>query len=507
MRDFSGEGPRVQRVRRRAALGGLIEFWSVNQRPPAWESMQKRTRGIVILLVLLAVILPLGLLSWLIAGGDDFTAIDHGESYGSSIYKRYQGEVYAAVPSNGYYRMRDADPAAFETFDTGRYDGRQAARDGRHVYCGNRVLPGMRPASTRYLGNSYFSDGAVTYFCDFASERNGELGQMDELWQTILYRAGKGDKPQTYLYPFLALPASAQPYRPLLDRQLATDGARVFYEGREMPQADPARLRRIAAIQRGEARPGENFFGDGRRVYYRETLLPLSDDPALYTFTVGNLHRQPYLHDPRDGMVYLGALAFDRAHAPYRLLSEAGRHMLHALFAGKDGIYFYNSEKRVVERAGDDPFAAGGFTALSPYVFWDGRQLLFLKGKAVWNRSRTGGRLISRSTLILRMKDAPAGQWTRLGGVYHDFGSVWRNGDALYYLDELGPDQLIPSAIYRILDPMAADFLLRSRQTRQIKTDDIRNLVRSGKLAAPESDEVLEAKTRYRRGVLSFFLD
>ncbi|MFY1975917.1 hypothetical protein ACOTCQ_32120, partial [Achromobacter dolens] len=74
-----------------------------------------------------------------------------------------------------------------------------------------------------------------------ASERNLELGRLDELWQRILYRAGKGDKPQTYLYPFLALPASAQAYRPLLDRQLATDGARVFYEGRAMPQADPAR--------------------------------------------------------------------------------------------------------------------------------------------------------------------------------------------------------------------------------------------------------------------------
>ncbi|MFY1972528.1 DKNYY domain-containing protein, partial [Achromobacter dolens] len=166
--------------------------------------MHKRTRGIVIVLVLLTAILPMMLLIWLIDdSGDDFAAIDHGESYGSSIYKRYQGEVYAAVPSNGYYRMREADPAGFETFDTGRYDGRQAARDGRHVYCGNLVLPGMRPASTRYLGNSYFSDGSATYFCDFASERNLELGRLDELWQRILYRAGKGDKPQTYLYPFL----------------------------------------------------------------------------------------------------------------------------------------------------------------------------------------------------------------------------------------------------------------------------------------------------------------
>ena len=89
--------------------------------------------------VLLTAILPLMLLIWLVDGGDDFAAIDHGESYGSSIYKHYQGAVYAAVPSNGYYRVNEADPAGLEAFDTGRYDGRQAARDGRHVYCGNLV--------------------------------------------------------------------------------------------------------------------------------------------------------------------------------------------------------------------------------------------------------------------------------------------------------------------------------------------------------------------------------
>lgn len=112
---------------------------------------------------------------------------------------------------------------------------------------------------------------------------------------------------------------------------------------------------------------------------------------------------------------------------------------------------------------------------------------------------------MSRSTLVLRMKDAPTGQWTKLGDVYHGFGSVWRHGDALYYLDELGATQLIYSPIYRILDHKAADFLLRSQQTRQIKADDIRKLVHGGTLAVPAFDEVLEAKTRYRRGLLSLF--
>ncbi|MFY1919099.1 hypothetical protein ACOTDL_04910 [Achromobacter xylosoxidans] len=46
---------------------------------------------------------------------------------------------------------------------------------------------------------------------------------------------------------------------------------------------------------------------------------------------------------------------------------------------------------------------------------------------------------------------------------------------------------------------------MRSQQTRQIKADDIRKLVHGGTLAVPAFDEVLEAKTRYRRGLLSLF--
>ena len=254
--------------------------------------------------MLIVAILPMFLLFWLMSGDDEnFATIDHGQSYGNSIYKRYQDVVYAAVPSNGYYRIDAADPASFQAFDTGAFDGRQAGRDQRHVYCGNLILPDLRPASARYLGNSYFSDGAATYFCSMHSRLNRELEPLDEFWQKLRHRAGAGPKPQTYLYPYVALPASARPYRPLLDRDLATDGARAFYRGLEMPQANPATLRRVPVGRDGDVRPSDDFFADGSRVYFHQQPLPLSDDPALHAFMVGDLYQQPYLRDPRDGMV------------------------------------------------------------------------------------------------------------------------------------------------------------------------------------------------------------
>ncbi|PQZ69214.1 hypothetical protein CQ050_12350 [Achromobacter sp. MYb9] len=465
--------------------------------------MQKRTRWIGIVLALVIAGLPMSLLLFVL-DGDPYAAADKGESYRSSIYKRYQGVIYAAVPSNGYYPVDEADPASFQQFDTPVFDGRQAGKDTRNVYCGNRILPGMKPASTQYLGNSYFSDGSTTYYCSLFSVVNDELGAVKEVWQTVLFGMGRGAKPQNYVYPFTALPASTQPYRPVLDRDLATDGTKVFYRGNELPQANAGTIRRLPQSRDGGERLSDDFFADGRHVYFHEALLPVSDDPGLRAFGVGDLDRQPYLYDPRDGMVYVGTQSFDTAHAPYRLLSEHGQHLKQALFTGRDGIYFYNNEKRRMERAGDDPFASGGFTALSPFVFWDGKQVLFLKGAESWGSSRGGGGLVSRSTLIKRMKDAPTGEWKKLGDVYHQFGSVWQNGDQRYYLDQTGSSQLVFSPIYQIMDRETADFLLRSQQTLDIRMDDIRKLIRGGKLVVPASDKVLEATVRYR-GFLSWF--
>lgn len=111
---------------------------------------------------------------------------------------------------------------------------------------------------------------------------------------------------------------------------------------------------------------------------------------------------------------------------------------------------------------------------------------------------------MSRSTLVNRLRDAPDGAWIKRGVVYHNFGTVWQKGGTLYYFDEMGPSQLISSPIYQILDPVAADFLLRSQETRQIKADDIRKLIRGGRLAVPQYETVLEAKTRYRK-IFSIF--
>src|SRR6478609_3869951 len=112
--------------------------------------MLNRKRWIGIILALVIAGLPMTLLL-LVLDNDDYAAADDGESYKGRIYKRSDGAIYAAVPSNVYYRIDEADPASFKAFYTPTYDCRNAARDSRHVYCGNLILPGLKPTSTQFL--------------------------------------------------------------------------------------------------------------------------------------------------------------------------------------------------------------------------------------------------------------------------------------------------------------------------------------------------------------------
>ena len=106
----------------RSGTGRLLESLAANPGPARARNRARRTatpckraKRIVITIVLIVAILPMFLLFWLMSGDDEnFATIDHGQSYGNSIYKRYQDAVYAAVPSNGYYRIDAADPASFQ---------------------------------------------------------------------------------------------------------------------------------------------------------------------------------------------------------------------------------------------------------------------------------------------------------------------------------------------------------------------------------------------------------
>jgi hypothetical protein len=77
--------------------------------------------------------------------------------------------------------------------------------------------------------------------------------------------------------------------------------------------------------------------------------------------------------------------------------------------------------------------------------------------------------------------------------VNHNFGSVWKNGANYYYFDQLGDTQLIGQTIYRITDQATVGVLL----SPEIRSEEIRNLVRTDHMAKVKSTELVNVKTSY----------
>lgn len=417
--------------------------------------------------------------------------IDKGQNIGG-IFIRYQHQVYASVPSNGYYLIREADANSFRLVDD-NFRNRQFGVDKKHAYCGNLIVKDFNPSTAKSIGNDYFSDGKQTCYCASMSVRNQTLSIISELNQRILYGFGIGEKPQSYIYPFSMLEASRAPYRAVLNTDVVTNGTLSYYTGKILPQANSESLRQIPKLYNdGDIRESERYLADGQHVYYNNTRLALKDHSDLYAIVIDAQNQENYLIDPKEGMVYVNDIAFERQHSPYRVLSLNGGHVYHALFLSKDGIFYFDTVKNKVLSIGDNPFNSGKFTEIAPLVFSDGQQILYTQTKEVWGGRRSPG-LKSRSTNIYRLEEPNTGAWSKIGMVNHNFGSVWKNGANYYYFDQLGDTQLIGQTIYRITDQATVGVLL----SPEIRSEEIRNLVRTDHMAKVKSTELVNVKTSY----------
>lgn len=427
-------------------------------------------------------------------GPDSNLIYDKGQKIGG-VFIRYQNQIYAAVPSNGYYMIREADANSFRLVDDS-YQNRQFGVDKNHAYCGNLIIKDFNPATAKAIGNDYFTDGKQTCYCASMSVRNEALSTVSELGRQSLYGLGIGEKPQTYIYPLTKLEAASAPYYAILKTEVATNGSLSYYQGKVLPQAYAAGLRQISELYNdGDIRENQNYLADGQYVYYKNARLPLQDHPGLHAIVIDAQNQEDYLIDPKQGMVYVNEMPFDKQYSPYQVLSLNGGHVYHSLFLSKDGIFYFDKQKKKVLRIKDNPFKSGDFKEIAPLVFSDGHQILYTEASQMWGRNKSPG-LKSESTHIYRLDEPTTGSWQKIGMVDGNSGSVWRNGNTCYYFDQLGNSQLIPHTIYRITDQATVDALL----SPQIRIDDIRELVETDHLAKVKRKELVEIKTKFSNG-------
>lgn len=423
---------------------------------------------------------------------------------GKSEFKIYKNHVYVLIPSGGDYLVPQADIHSIHLLAKG-YSARHIAADKNHVYCGNRVLPKLKPAKTYFMGAGYLSDDSTHYYCSPSSQPNPDISPVVETLKIIGFQLGLNQKPQSYIYPFYELAPSISGYQ-LSSPEVVSDGRTTYDRGILIPDVKPQQLYYLPEFTTEQARirTSERYQADGQHVYYGHDKLPIKDSGRLSSFRWDAGTDQLFLYDPDQQLFYYRDQPFPSDYAPYQLLMRTSDHASDPLFLTPSGIYFFNPKDMQLQKAGENPFKQR-FVRLAPDVFHNGQDLFYLStGKWKYKRVKRGIRICSNATVLRRIANTPLTEWKKIGDVTYGslkwkMGSVWQHQatgnkqGAYYYFDEFGQGQSIVHSIYQINDETTLKQVLISKET----SDSMRQLIYNHMtpLKSGEPFAVAEVKT------------
>ena len=409
---------------------------------------------------------------------DSYEIEEKGERYGNSEFIEYQGQISVAIPSGGRYILDDVDINSFRTLNSGDRNTRIIGLDKNSVYFGNIAISDLDPNKLEVIGNGYYTDGTTTYFCSPLSERNENLSTPMEILQSLIYSFSRTKKPQTYIYPYKKVETNKNLRAVQNFSFFATDGEKVYYKGEILENADLNTLKSVDGYN--------EYFADKENVYYKSKLLPIKNSGKLKIVSTEQGDR--FLYDEANGYVFIEDYSFDREKAPYKVLGNGGNHLYNLFFVTKDGIYFYNTQKKKQERIGDNIFS-GNIEELTPNVFTDDKNIYYFDTYDVWFKGKnTGHILTSKNTIIyyLDKKD----NWEKVSDISDEtiVGTIWKKGNDYYYFDEF----YMKNTIYQIADKETLDYLLNANN---INHDNMVNLVENKKLIVVNGEEKIRATT------------
>gem|GEM_PF-510435 len=423
---------------------------------------------------------------------DNYSNIDKGGEDIAGIFTKYNNKIYASVPSNGYYELTDVQAKNFVVIDNSRYDS-HIGKDDKNVFAGNLVIDDLNPNNVYSLGNNYYTDGQVTYYCNRNSKKNTSLNTVIEILQLTAYNLQLGNKPQSYWYPFVRLPDNVA-YKSINFFGMAVSEDKVYFQGEEMPKANPKTMQVIYDNTPNGARVSENYFTDGEHVYFRQHLLDINYHPAMYDIHIDGDYpsRNAYLFDPTSGNVVVDGQLFPKENAPYKLMSNNLKHAYQVLFASKEGIYAYDPNDEAVERIGANPFHDNEFTALYGDVLKSSNKVYFIAAHE--NRSKNGG-TTKRSTTLQELEGVNANDLELISSTEgYTPASVWKANNQYLLFDNLGSSPLIKGTIFAFNNPEDALALAKKSEMRE---QDIRELIENKRLVIPESETIVTATTKY----------
>ena len=413
--------------------------------------------------------------------GKSYEIKNNGEQYGTSNFFKYQGKIYVFTLNDGMQALENVDMETFKTLNSGDYYTKNIGLDKNNVYFGNVIIPDLDPNKLEVIGNGYYTDGTNSYFYSPFSELDKESSN--------------------YIYPYKKI-ENAKNLKAYENLELfAVDGDNVYYKGEILKNTD---LNTLKIIDKNN-----EYFADKENVYYRSKLLPIKNSGKLKI--VSSEQGDTFLYDEASGYVFIGDYTFDKEKAPYKVIGNNGTNLYNLIFIGKDGIYYYDSEKKKQLKAGDNIFI-GNIEEISPNIFTDDENIYYFSAHSVRSGSRKNlGELLSRNTDIyyLDKKDG----WGKVKDIREgNIGSIWKKENKYYYFNNLGIFHFTDNTIYKITNKETLNYLLskaddetddiKSEDLTAINTDYIRELIKNEKLIAVSGEKKMTITIKYKTDIV-----
>ena len=437
--------------------------------------------AIIVFVIFPLFFIPFFISNWINADNNTYEIKTNGEQYGKSNFFKYQGKVYVISLNDGMKEVKNVDITTFKAFEPGDYFTQNIALDKNSVYFENVIIPDLNPNKLKVIGNGYYTDGTNTYFYSPFSELDKESSN--------------------YIYPYKKI-ENAKNLKAFENLELfAVDGENVYYKGEILKNAD---LNTLKIIDKNN-----EYFADKENVYYKSKLLPIKNSGKLKI--VSSEQGDTFLYDEASGYVFIGDYTFDKEKAPYKVIGNNGTNLYNLIFIGKDGIYYYDSEKKKQLKAGDNIFI-GNIEEIAPNIFTDDKNIYYFSAYSVRSGSRKSlGELLSRNTDIyyLDKKDG----WEKVKDIREgSIGSIWKMGNKYYYFNNLGIFNSIDNTVYKISDKETLNYLLskaddetddiKSEGLTAINTDYIRDLIKNEKLIVVSGEKKMTITIKYKTDIV-----
>ena len=422
-----------------------------------------------IVIVIFAFLMPLGTIYYMgKVDNNTYEIKTNGEQYGKSNFFKYQGKIYAFTLNDGMKEIKNVDITTFKAFEPEDYFTQNIALDKNSVYFGNVIIPDLNPNKLKVIGNGYYTDGTNSYFFSPFSELDKESSN--------------------YFYPHKKI-ENAKNLKAFENLELfAVDGDNVYYKGEILKNAD---LNTLKIIDKNN-----EYFADKENVYYKSKLLPIKNSGKLKI--VSSEQGDTFLYDEASGYVFIGDYTFDKEKAPYKVIGNNGTTLYNLIFIAKDGIYYYDNQKKQQLKAGDNIFI-GNIEEISPNVFTDDKNIYYFSAYDVTTATKKSiGELISKNTDICYL-DKKEG-WEKVADIKEGYvASIWKKEGKYYYFNNLGIFPFMDSTIYEISDKETLNYLLSKSDD---KTDDIEELIKNEKLIAVSGEKKMTITVKYKTDIV-----